>query len=192
MKKETTNIIALKSKMWITNSLLELMGKKDFTKISIKEIIDNADLTRQTFYRNFNSKEDVLYEYVSKLYKECFDKIDQLPNKNLKTILITYFEYWYKYKELLILARKSNFNYKFMDFYYPFMNEYFEKFIIKLPDNFDMKTDYIKHFLLGGLIQVKTYWAERNFLETPEELAELVLQSINTCTYKVNYNIDTK
>lgn len=192
MKKETTNIIALKSKMWITNSLLELMEKKDFNKISIKEIIDNADLTRQTFYRNFNSKEDVLYEYVSKLYKECFDKIDQLPDKNLKIILITYFEYWYKYKELLILARKSNFNYKFMDFYYPFMNEYFEKFIIKLPDNFDMKTDYIKHFLLGGLIQVKTYWAERDFLETPEELAELVLQSINTCTYNVNYNIDTK
>lgn len=192
MKKETTNTIALKSKMWITNSLLELMEKKDFNKISITEIIDNADLTRQTFYRNFNSKEDVLYEYVSKLYKECFDKIDQLPDKNLKTILITYFEYWYKYKELLILARKSNFNYKFMDFYYPFMNEYFEKFIIKLPDNFDMKTDYIKHFLLGGLIQVKTYWAERDFLETPEELAELVLQSINTCTYNVNYNIDTK
>ncbi len=192
MKKETNNIIALRSKMWITNSLLSLMEEKDFNKISIKEIIDNADLTRQTFYRNFNSKEDVLFEYVSKIYKECFDKIEQISNKNLKIILITYFEHWHKYKELLLLARKSNFNYKFMDFYYPFMNEYFEKLIIRLPDNFDAKTDYIKHFLLGGLIQVKTHWAERDFLETPEELAELVLQSINTCTYNVTYNIDTK
>jgi len=66
MKKETTNITALKSKAWITESLLVLMMEKDFDKITITEIINKADLTRQTFYRNFESKENVLYEYVSK------------------------------------------------------------------------------------------------------------------------------
>ena len=60
MKKETTNITALRSKTWITESLLKLMEEKDFSKITITEIIKNADLTRQTFYRNFDSKEDIL------------------------------------------------------------------------------------------------------------------------------------
>lgn len=179
MKKETNNITALRSKMWITNSLLMLMDKKEFNKITITEIIKNADLTRQTFYRNFNSKEDILYEYVNKLYKDCFDEIEKIPKKDIRIILITYFHYWRKNKDFLLLIKKSKLNYEVIDFYYPYMNEYFSKSIIKLPTNSTVEIDYIKYFLLGGLIQVKSRWLENNFLETPTELADIVLSVIN-------------
>ncbi|MBV7276414.1 TetR family transcriptional regulator C-terminal domain-containing protein [Clostridium sp. PL3] len=43
----------------------------------------------------------------------------------------------------------------------------------------------MKHFLLGGLVQVKIHWLENNFTETPTELAELVLKIINPLGYDV-------
>lgn len=42
------------------DSLLELMEKTPFNKISVSNIVDKADVARLTFYRNFKSKEDIL------------------------------------------------------------------------------------------------------------------------------------
>lgn len=188
MKKETTNITALKSKAWITESLLTLMKEKDFDKITITEMINKADLTRQTFYRNFESKENVLYEYVSKLYKDCFDEIDKMSEKNIRNIFITYFDYWHKTKDFLLLVIKCKLNYNIMDFYYPFMSDYFDKSIMNLHGKSTTEIGYIKYFLFGGLVQVKTHWMENGFKETPEELADLVLGSINPSIYEIIKN----
>jgi AcrR family transcriptional regulator len=57
--KHTENPIALQSKRWIMESLIELMNKKTFQEITISELTAHADLGRRTFYRNFTSKEDV-------------------------------------------------------------------------------------------------------------------------------------
>lgn len=185
MKKETQNITALRSKTWITEALLAIMEEKEFNKIAITEIIKKADLTRQTFYRNFNTKEEVLHEYVKKLYKDCFDEIETMCEKNMFKILVTYFHYWHKNKEFLLLVKRSNVNHKVMDFYYPYMGKYFHQAIIKLNANSDLEKSYMKHFLLGGLVQIKTHWLENNFTETPEQLAELVLKLINPLIYDV-------
>lgn len=188
MKKETTNITALRSKTLITESLLKLMEEKDFNKITITEIIKNADLTRQTFYRNFDSKEDILYEYVNKLFESCFNEIEKIPEKNIRMILITYFQYWHKNKDFLLLMTKNKLIHQTMDFYYPYMNKHFNQSVIKFCSNSNSEIDYMKYFLLGGLIQVKTRWLENDFLETPMELADLVLNSINPSVYNSSPN----
>lgn len=46
------------------------MEEKDYDKITVKEMTKKADLDRSTFYRNFNSKEDVLYLYFNNLAEE--------------------------------------------------------------------------------------------------------------------------
>lgn len=54
--KDTQNPIALRSREWLTNALLELMKDKPFHEISISEIAEKADLSRRTFYRFFLPK----------------------------------------------------------------------------------------------------------------------------------------
>lgn len=46
------NPISVRSKRRITESLLELMHERPFSKISIKDIVERAGLTRQTFLRD--------------------------------------------------------------------------------------------------------------------------------------------
>ena len=69
------NPSALRSQQWLADSLVDLMKVKEFQYISVKEICQKADLTRQTFYQIFSSKEDVI-RYV--LAKDCADFKDTL------------------------------------------------------------------------------------------------------------------
>ena len=47
-----------KTKYWLANSLIDLMAKNSINKITVKDIVDNCGLTRQTFYRYFKDKFD--------------------------------------------------------------------------------------------------------------------------------------
>ncbi|MBY6946551.1 TetR/AcrR family transcriptional regulator, partial [Clostridium botulinum] len=89
------NPITLRSKKWIVNSLIELMEKKPYNQITLKEIAENVDIARQTIYRNFSTKEAILEYHVDGLYNEFIRIISAKKEITLNDLLITYFEYWY-------------------------------------------------------------------------------------------------
>ena len=51
----------------ITTALLQIMEGKDFEAITITELTRKAGVGRVSFYRNFESKEDVIRQYLGKL-----------------------------------------------------------------------------------------------------------------------------
>lgn len=54
----------------ITQTLLNMMEMEDLDKIAIGTLVKNAGVARASFYRNYNSKEDVIQEHLSTLLKE--------------------------------------------------------------------------------------------------------------------------
>ena len=56
-----SNPTALQSQQWLTESLIALMEEKPFAQISVQELCRRADLSRQTFYNFFSSKEEILH-----------------------------------------------------------------------------------------------------------------------------------
>lgn len=62
MKKEN---ISLATKRKLARSLKKLMAKKDFDKITVREILEDADVARPTFYYHF--------EDIYSLMKWMFD-----------------------------------------------------------------------------------------------------------------------
>lgn len=73
------NKLANGSKQYIMVALLNLMEQKDFDDISISEIVKKAGVGRATFYRNFNSKEDVINYYFLNATNE-FTEIKPRPS----------------------------------------------------------------------------------------------------------------
>lgn len=61
---QSSNPIAQQSQRWIVQALLDLMGKEEYDRISVTRICSKAGLDRRTFYRNFESKNDVLEHYI--------------------------------------------------------------------------------------------------------------------------------
>ena len=52
----------------ITESLLRLLEQKEISDISISELCDDAGIGRASFYRNFDSKEDILRAHINQLF----------------------------------------------------------------------------------------------------------------------------
>ena len=77
---EKINPSVIRSKQFITEALLELMTEEDFNSIKITEITRRAQVDRKTFYRNFESKEDILIQYGDLLAQEFIKKIKQLKS----------------------------------------------------------------------------------------------------------------
>ena len=66
-------------------SLLQLLEKKDFKKITISELVERAGVSRAAFYRNYGSKEEIL----KSIFESSIAKITKsLDGYNLKTDLL--------------------------------------------------------------------------------------------------------
>ena len=59
MKKKEKNVSE-----YITEALLELLTEKNLNEISISELTDKANVSRVSFYRNFNSKNEIIEKYL--------------------------------------------------------------------------------------------------------------------------------
>ena len=69
-----SNATALRSRRWLGDALVRLMERQRYPEITIGAICREADLSRQTFYNVFDSKEEVLRFYLRSRYETQFDR----------------------------------------------------------------------------------------------------------------------
>ena len=85
------------TKMVLKESFIELLEKKDISQITIKEICEDADINRATFYAHYNDQ----YDLMSKIENEMLDNIKahlgefNQKDENLNVVMLTekIFEY---------------------------------------------------------------------------------------------------
>ncbi|MCY6959311.1 TetR/AcrR family transcriptional regulator [Clostridium brassicae] len=177
--EKKVNPITLRSKSWIAKSLIQLMDKKPYSKITLKEISENADLTRQTLYRNFSTKEAILEYYVDGFYNDFIKIISAKSNITLYDLLITYFEYWYKNREFVKKLIDNNVYLTLLDLHLKYINSMatnkkFEKL------TFISNNKYFNNFSAGGLWFALKRWIEDGTEKTPEEMTNIILNFYQT------------
>ena len=79
----------------LTSSMLELLKEKPISEISISELCGMAGVGRTSFYRNYETKEDILKSYIKRIFQEWVDKYKNspdLPAKETVRIVFSHFE----------------------------------------------------------------------------------------------------
>ncbi len=68
-------------------ALLQLLEKKDFDYITVKEICVKAGVNRSTFYLHYENMNELLQESLTYLFSRFKEKYDKMPidNSNLST-----------------------------------------------------------------------------------------------------------
>lgn len=158
MDNEKVNILVKDS---ITDALLTLLKKKTLDKISITEIVNKAGVGRVSFYRNFDSKEDILEKYLIKVTDDFIQNsgID-FKHNDTKTYIIILFKHLEKYKDFTFNLYKSNCLY--------LVEKQFKR-IFEMR-NYDY-SEYKRQFYIGGIYNIYYYWLVNGYKETPEEIA---------------------
>ncbi len=176
-----------RSEKAFTKALFELMEKKNFTSITIRELAITADYDRKTFYRHFTSKEDILKMYCSKILKEMATMEKNLGVLTFYTGIYSYFQFWQQHKDFLYLLEKHNLLYFLENNHVELIYQYVGREVQpEIPTNLAQAQAFSKYsvlFTFGGLWSILIHWIQNKYQETPEELTEYVLeffkQSIN-------------
>lgn len=147
------------SKKYIIEALLILMDTNDYNKITITDITKKAGFNRVTFYRNFNSKDEII--------KECLSLCDKKNDSNtdgLHQIL----QYFSDNKKVINLLYKSKCQHLFLE--HILTNwEYSET-----DNNIIAYTKSAWAYFIFGWANE---WFLRGMQETPEEML-LILENI--------------
>lgn len=94
----------------IEEAIFTLMESKSFSEITVSDIVKKAKVARASYYRNFNSKEEIIQSYIKRLceyigeeigYNE--ENINWLTHYNLTKSL----EYYLTQKYYLLLLYKN-------------------------------------------------------------------------------------
>ena len=172
----STNPSAIRSREMLTTALLALMQKKPYADISIKDISLKADLNRRTFYRNFTSKDDILFQYGNKLVVQLGLMIQSKNDFSFPTICESYFEFWSLNLDFLMLLKNNNLLY----FLFEQFNYFHDKLHLFLPASHAhaKSSPFSAAFALGGFWSLLVEWLDSGSKQSPNEMAKLICHTI--------------
>lgn len=75
MRRSMYMIFSERTKYTLANSIKELMKNVPLDKITVREIVENCGTTRQTFYRNFRDKYDLVNWYFDKTVQKTIKQM---------------------------------------------------------------------------------------------------------------------
>jgi AcrR family transcriptional regulator len=70
------------TRSYIFEALLLLMDKKPYGKISVADIAKKAGVARQTFYRHYKTKDDVILQFLEDCFGPPVMKFKNIPQEN--------------------------------------------------------------------------------------------------------------
>lgn len=96
----------------ITIALIRLMTQKPLAEIPITEIVKSAGVSRNSFYRNFDSREQVLCAHINSLYRSFFAEQEvplHLQDRNaLHSFYLLRFQFVKKHRDFFSGLCRSN------------------------------------------------------------------------------------
>ena len=181
----TQNPIAKQSQQWLVTALLDLMNDKNYTSISIKEISKKADLDRSTFYRNFNSKEELLNYHLDSLMQEYIDELQQLKDFDMKNVCKVFFKFCNKNVNFIISLRKNGLSNLLLEAFnvrLPIIHKLFRnKFPYKVSE---VNLEFVLAFNAGGMWNLLMKLIDNNSVKNFDDLTVIYEEISNFNFFK--------
>ena len=162
------------SKTLIKTALLELMAEKPFSKISVKELCEQADVNRSTFYAHYYEQSDVLREIEQETIDEILSSLqDVYENAEPLEQVIAFLEYVKAnaplFRILLVQEESKHFRPMFI-----------EASLGELRSEIEYKGDkkyepFLLSFMMNAEVQIYIDWIESDFALPSSEIAKLIL-----------------
>jgi len=162
----------------LTKGLFYHLQYKTFKDITVSEICETAGLTRRTFYRNCEKKEDLISYACDCLMNQLLADVD-FNSTNARSMYRYFFKFWYEHQMFLHSLYKSDL--------FPLFEARF-MFVCNQHIRFPLQDDAVRHhhkpeiarsfnnaFILGGLVNMLHIWTAEEFKSSAEDLVESIL-----------------
>ncbi|WP_342757759.1 TetR-like C-terminal domain-containing protein [Kineothrix sedimenti] len=166
------------TQMVLQDSLVELMKQKPIAKITIKELCENADINRTTFYAHYTDQ----YDLLQKMEEECLsyarEAISNLIGEKDQDVMMKLLEEIFQYfidnrNHIQVLMSEQgdiNFQKQLFAMIYEFCGI--------APDsgkNAGMGTkEFYFVFVVSGSVGLIQHWLKDDAMKSAREMAEII------------------
>ena len=158
------NITSEMMKQFIAEALLLLMEKKQYDSITIGEITQRAGVNRSTYYRNFETKDEILQYYFEQI---IYTHVARIPKQHvpLPDYLLEMFTHYYEYKEKLLLIHRAKKSHLILDT----LNRTFSS----IREDKALINKYEIYYHTGGIFNTFILWFDNEMQESPKAMTRI-------------------
>lgn len=164
MSKKRVSASNLLVKEFILSALLKLLKEKPLSAISISELCSRAGVSRMTFYRNYASKEEIIFKH----FEEIFEKYKSEDFEKYQTGLFCdsnhikhYFESIYRYRDFLDSTVSCGFGILFLNM----LNDYLIEKWSSVSDKYTLVS------FAGALYNMFHVWSLSGYSESADDMS---------------------
>jgi len=152
----------------IADALIRLMKDRPLEQITISDITNCADVGRVTYYRNFNSKEEIL-QYKLNLDLERWASRHTIPRGDLRARLTRFLRFILSTRDFLELLYKNGLSHILLRCFCTHIS----------PDAETDPESSAKIFTTYGMFGLTDAWIKTGMKQSPEELTGVLLREIH-------------
>lgn len=178
MKEMKENRKTRYTRMVLQDSLFELMRKKPISKITIKELCENADINRTTFYSYYTDQYDLLRKiedetlaWAKEAISSLISKTDKYESMKILEGIFQYFAENRKHLQVLISEQGD------IDFQKQLFTLIYQQCGISpssaADTNLNISEDYFI-FAVNGSIGLMQYWLKNGINRSAKEMTEII------------------
>lgn len=160
------------TKNYIFQAFYLLLTKQKYDKISVCDICDKAGVSRMSFYRNFESKDDLLIKGLDFILEKFKEKIDSMENKNHYGVIKELFETFKKYKDIYPALEGTSISKTLL------INAIERIKKDAIYDNITRTSKYIPTFYFSAISVTMFDWLRNGAVESADEMARLITSLI--------------
>lgn len=177
----------------MNQALVQLLDKKEYKYITVKEICDKAGVNRSTFYLHYESMDDLLQETTEYILKEFynqmapntinnFENINSLKNEELYLLtpkyLVPYLKYIKENQKIFKVASSNANLFGFEKTFDYLSNNIFNPILDKLNQP-EIEKKYLIAFYIKGVMAIVTIWLENDCKESIEDIISIIEKCSN-------------
>lgn len=161
----------------LANAMKECMRTASVEKITVKEIVETCGLTRQTFYRNFQDKYDLINWYFDVLAQMSFKQMG--ISLTLREGLLKKFEFIKGEGQFFAAAFSSESQNCLMEYDYQCIYQFYCDIIHKQGvDKIPEELEFLLRMYCRGSIAMTVEWATTGMKMSPEQLADQLIDAM--------------
>ncbi len=168
---EGNNPTALNSREWLVNALLSLMEELPYQKITVTNICTAADLSRQTFYNFFDSKDDIIRFCIQQCYMEMMENLNSKSPLHLNDITIQLSKTFQHNQKLMKMIIHQGLEHLLESELETVIHSFAKQMN---PDIDNPSSEYGTAFLIGAIAHTVIYWFKDPHPISENELSELL------------------
>ena len=161
----------------LADAMKQCMKDTSVERITVKEIVETCGTTRQTFYRNFQDKYDLINWYFDKILLESFEHMGE--GRTIYEGLVKKFEFIEQERVFFRAAFKSDEQNCLKDHDFKLILQFYtEKIESKSGKKLPEDLRFLLEMYCQGSIYMTIQWALGRMKRTPEELARSLVEAM--------------